>query len=366
MTNKESVIQQMKDVGRTISTAEAGDSALGPLSLLPGVWKNTEALHGFGFNMIALPFGGDPNGNGYRILMNQYDEELHFSVVDKGIPNRGFGFDSTNNQTFVSDQTIVALDYDQKITQITAEDFPKSGETTKFNGQAIHKEPGLWLYMTDQNTAGINIARLGSIPHGNSIMAVGRAPDEPIDGLPSSIVPNVNGIVVGGGTDPDEEDLEPPYFAPYKHFHENPFKGEVPIDGFKGFEPVDTTELLRLALSTVLPGEVKRTMPLQIDSSLDHAGVRTLSHTGIVNIPFIVRQADAISMNATFLIYEVEDKDTGRARYFMQYVQNVMLDFIGRPDGHPGRARWPHVSINTMERVSDAEPEAVKLRMLNE
>ena len=47
-------IQQMVDKGRSITAAEAGDEALGPLSLLPGVWKNTEELHGFGFNMSTF------------------------------------------------------------------------------------------------------------------------------------------------------------------------------------------------------------------------------------------------------------------------------------------------------------------------
>lgn len=363
MAISEKLIQQIVENGRSIVTADAGDETLGPLSMLPGVWKNTDALHGFGFNMIALPFADEENG--YRLLMNQYDEELHFSIVDKGVPNRGSGFDLATNKPVITDQTIVALDYDQKIVQIAAEDFPQSGEANKFDGQAIHKEPGLWLHMTDQNTTGINIARLGSIPHGNSVLAVGRAPEGPSPGLPPRIVPNVNGVVVGGGVNPDEEDLEPSYFAPYKHFHENPFRGRVPIKGFKGFEPVDTTELLRHALATALPGEVKNTMRLHVDSTLDHAGVNTLNHSGIVNIPFIVRQADAIAMNSTFLIYEVEDKDTEKMRYFMQYVQNVILDFIGRPDGHPGRARWPHISINTMERVSDADPESVKMKMLS-
>ena len=356
MSVSDKVIQEMVDNGRRIVTARTGDEALGPLSLLPGVWKNTKALHGYGFNMIALPFA--PGESGYRILMNQYDEELHFSVVDKGVPNRGSSFDPATGGFVPADQTIVALDYDQKIVQIAAEDFPVSGEADKFNGLAIHKEPGLWLHMTDQNTNGINIARLGTIPHGNSMLALGRAATDPFDGLPDGIVPNVNGVVVGGGTDPNEPDLEPVYFAPYKHFHENPFKGSVPIPGFDGFEPVDMTALLRHALATVLPGEVKRTARLHVDSTLDHAGIR--------NIPFVVRQADASAMNSTFLIYEVEDADTGQTRHFMQYVQNVILDFIGRPDGHPGQARWPHVSINTMERVSDADPEAVKSRMLSE
>lgn len=364
MTLSNELIQDMVKSGRSIVSAKAGDETLGPLSLLPGTWKNTDALHGFGFNMIALPFA--PGESGYRLLMNQYDEELHFSVVDKGVPNRGSRIDPNTGEPVIADQIIVALDYDQKIVQIAAEDFPESGEATKFSGQAIHKEPGLWLHMTNENTAGIDIARLGTIPHGDSILAVGRAPDEPFPGLPEGVVPNVNGVVVGGGENPNETDLEALYFAPYKHFHENPFKGSVDIPGFKGFEPVDMTDLLRHALANVLPGEIKRTMRLHVDSTTDHAGVRSSNHTGIINIPFVVRQAEASTMNATFLIYEVEDAETGEMRHFMQYVQNVILDFIGRPDGHPGRARWPHVSINTMERVSDAHPEAVKKMMLTE
>jgi hypothetical protein len=350
----QALVQEMVDRGRRIVVADAGDETLGPLRMLPGVWKNTAQLHGLGFNMIALPFA--PGENGYRLMMNQYDEELHFSIVDKGVPNRGFG----GNPLAITDQTIVALDYDQRIIQIAADDFPKSGETEKFNGKPIHKEPGLWLYMTDQNVEGINIARLGSIPHGDSVLAIGRAREEPFDGLPEGVIPRVNGVVVGGGTDPNAEDFTPPYFDPYGHFHRNPFMGSVIIPDFTGFEPVDTTLLLRHVLETVLKdvGEVKKTMVLQVDSTRDHAGIR--------NIPFIVRQANAAEMNSTFLIYEIEDKATGRTRHFMQYVQNVILDFIGRPDGHPGRARWPHISINTMERVTDHGEQDVKMRMLTE
>ncbi len=37
----------------------------------------------------------------------------------------------------------------------------------------------------------------------------------------------------------------------------------------------------------------------------------------------------------------------------MQYLQVVMLDFFPRRDGLPGRISWPHVSINTLTKVSD-------------
>ncbi len=48
---------------------------LGPLENLVGVW----IARGTGWNMIALPFHGAPPapaGFKFRLLMNQYDEEL--------------------------------------------------------------------------------------------------------------------------------------------------------------------------------------------------------------------------------------------------------------------------------------------------
>ena len=177
---------------------------------------------------------------------------------------------------------------------------------------------------------------------------------------------------MGGGENPDEIDLEPitdpdtgdvliDYFEPYRHYHENPYKGKVQISGFGGFDPVYITELLRHTLKNILMpiGKIKRIMRLRVDSTLDHAAVNRFIHSGIINIQFVVRQADATAMNSTFLIYEIEDKKTNQDRYFMQYAQNVILDLINHPDGHPGRARWPHVSINTMERVSDVIPETM-------
>ena len=394
MTLKKELIEEMVGAGRNASFANFDNPKLGPLRMLSGTWKNTEELKGFGFNMMALPLlpdadeGQEPAKNGYKLLMNQYNEELNFAVVDEGVPNRGSVADP---DTGSPDQTLVALNYFQKITQIDSDDFRATDLHQRFDGKPIHKEPGLWLFMTDHNTPDqfgrdINIARLGSIPHGNSFLAVGTVPnrktseeeeddfvlvENPTPSQLQRIIPAINGVVVGGGENPDEIDLDPittpdgqvviDYFAPYRHYHENPYKGTENIPGFDGFDPVHATDLLQHALQEVLLGigNIKRIMRLRVDSTLDHSGVNRFTHNGIVNIPFVVRQADATAMNSTFLMYEVEDAQTGKARYFMQYAQNVILDFIGRPDGHPGRARWPHVSINTMERVSDATPESV-------
>lgn len=185
MALQKQLVDEMVNIGRRSSLAHFDKPILGPLRMLPGGWRNTDALKGFGFNMMALPLfpdpdeGPDPTKNGFRVLMNQYNEELNFGVVDEGVPNRGSVRDPETNNP---DQTIVALNYFQKITQINSDDFRKTNLHQRFDGQAIHKEPGLWLFMTDHNQSDqigrdINIARLGSIPHGNSFLAVGSAPN---------------------------------------------------------------------------------------------------------------------------------------------------------------------------------------------
>jgi len=385
MALDKNLIEEMAAAGRKIYLAQPNDPKLGPLRWLPGTWKNTPELAGHGFNIISLPFGKSEQG--FRLLMNQYDEVLNFIVADVGVPNRGVEPPKGEKQT---DQTAVALSYSQIITQRSYEDsflvsargkpestLGKTDTSEKFNGHGIHHEPGLWIFMTDQNISQdtgdeLSVARMGSIPHGNSFIAVGSASTKRWDEFTprqkdQGLSPGINGVVVGGGSDPDQRALDPiinpatgliiiDYFAPYRFFHQHPFKGDGKINGFSGFEPVNTTLLLRHTFKNILKGigAIKQVITLQVDSTIDHSGINRVVNPSIGNTPFITRQADTTAMNCTFDIYEIEDAKTGALRYFLQYAQNVILDFINRPDGHPGRARWPHVSINTLERVESA------------
>jgi len=339
-------IEYMEQHGREVTMAKVGDVDLGPLKLLPGVWKNTDKFNGRGWNLIALPFADGPFN--YRLLMNQYNEELHFSIVDKGVPNRGIA-GSRGNAT-QTDQRVVTLDYDQKITQLISADSPA---TDGPHGEAvIHREPGLWLYMTNENTDGIDIARLGSVPHGDSLLALGTA--EQHDGPPK--IGDINGLPIGVSLALKEDgSFASPYLDPYQHFVTNPFKGVVTAPGFPGFNPVGTTDLLKGA---AVGGKVRRTTVLHVDSTLDHAGV--------TNIPFVVRQANAASMVSTFWICEMEEEDeNGDPKLVMQYSQSILLDFFSRRpgDGNPGLIQWPHVSINTLEKVSGAKGDNPKQEM---
>jgi len=322
MLNKNQ-IQKMKNQGRCIATAEPDDEDLGPLKLLPGTWKNLPNLPGRGWNMIALPFVTEPPpaGFNYRLLMNQYNEELKFTLVDKGVPNRGI---PRNGAATEPDQFVVTLDYQQSITQIAADDFPESGKAGN-PGLAIHHEPGLWLHMTNKTTNDLDIARLGTIPHGDSVLALGTS--EELDGAPQ--IPNVNGLPIGV-----PQNLDSGYLSPYKHFNDNPFQGV--------FEPVQPSKLLTDANDGI---DIVRTTKLEVDTAVESGGV--------VNIPFIVKQANAADMKSTFWIQELAEQDaSGKPKLRLQYLQVVLLDFFDRRDGLPGLIRWPHVSINTMEKVA--------------
>ena len=335
MTVDKSTLEEMKGGARSRTVAERGDELLGPLGLLPGVWQNEGGLEGRGWNAIALPFETRPDNRlDYRLLVNQYNETLVFNLVDKGVPNRGLNPDRTQ-----ADQSLIALDYKQVIDQIATDDFPPSTVrgSTEPGKNTIHAEPGLWLNMLDQTTDGYDIARLSTIPHGNSVLALGRATDS-IEGAPD--IPDVNGLPLK--VDPD---LNHPYLAPYKHFHDNPF--------LNLFDPVKPAELLREANQGV---DIVRTTVLDVDTQA--------ATGGIDNIPFVVRQADSSSMRSIFWIQELaETDDQGLPKLRLQYLQIVMLDFDPRTSGLPGRIVWPHISINTMHKVTEAPAERTKAMM---
>ncbi|WP_328304521.1 heme-binding protein [Actinomycetospora sp. NBC_00405] len=311
-------LERFRTHERVFALAEPGDADLGPLGDLPGKWKSNDR----GWNMIALPFAKSAtNPIGYRLLLNQYKEILNFSLVDKAVPNRGVDTPAAAVQT---DQRVVTLDYEQLIKQIAVADRPQSTVAGSIDPPApIHHEPGLFLNMANLTDGGPDVARLATIPHGNSALALGTS--STIAGGPT--IPRVNGLPLGVGQNVDTN----PYLEPYKFFRDNPFEGL--------FDPTSPHALLEQA-----------NVGLDITSTtvLDLSTETETETGGISNIPFIVKQADAVSMKSTFWIQQLAD---GSKR--MQYLQVVMLDFFPRFDGLPGLIGWPHVSINTLDKISD-------------
>ncbi len=320
---------------------------LGPLQKLPGLWKNVEEegslTDGRGWNLIALPFAQDGHPP-YRLLMNQYNEEIRFSFVDDMVPNRGIEFPPATK-----DQFLVTLDYQQTIRQSAAEDYagtPLAGD----KDLPIHHEPGLFLHMLNQRTDEIDVARLATVPHGNAATAIGKS--RTYDGPPQNIedASSFPEGAVPAGVDIDQAVDEATevshYLNPYHKFTVAPFKGI-----FSAKTPFDT---LRGALSLL---DVKKTTELRMTTDNKEAG--------IVNIPFIERQADANLMRSVFYIMELngEPGPDGKPPMALAYTQFIFLDFLNRRDGEDGLIRWPHISINVMQKV--AEPTKADPYMLN-
>jgi len=313
--------------GRTITTAASGDPILGPLALLPGTWANEPDLAGRGWNMIALPLKQPGNTltpdqpSEFRLLLNQFNETLTFSTVDKGVPNRG----AAQTTIFDADQHLAALQYIQHVAQIAATDSPSTSDTadTPKAAAAIHHEPGLFLHLLSQTDHGPDVARLATIPHGDSLTALGNGVT--FDGPPNfDHIGDFSPLPVGVSPDVDNN----PYLAPYKVFRDAPFKNL--------FNPVDPLALLKAAV----PNNVKSTTVITLDT--------TLSTGGISNIPFVVKQANATSMRAVFWIEELTTPPvSGVPQIVLQYAQRVILEFFPAPGG--GLIKWPHITINTMK-----------------
>jgi hypothetical protein len=238
-------LQAVVSSGRTITPATPGDLALGDLTQMPGTWANTDNLVGHGWNMIALPYkepGRVVNPNTpdqkseFRLLLNQFNETLAFSTVDKGVPNRGAAF----AQVFDRDQHLAALQYIQHIVQIAAVDSPQTADTadTPKGSAGIHHEPGLFLHLFSQTDGGPDIARLATIPHGTAVLALGSG--AVVNGPPIfDHIGDFSPLPLGVDADVDHN----PYLAPYKHFKDNPFKNL--------FNPTDPLALLKAAVHGV-------------------------------------------------------------------------------------------------------------------
>lgn len=154
---------------------------LGPLANLAGTWKGT------GFSQMWRPDNTDPasdNPSGIRrfLQLNQTAETLTFTTIPNAIPNRGVGDQP--------DITIYGLHYLQSINDGDPKKFPNHGE-------ALHIEPGLFLNVpasgnksdgtpvADGNVLPATVVRLGTIPHGVSVLMQGLAPSvTPVAGAP--------------------------------------------------------------------------------------------------------------------------------------------------------------------------------------
>nr|WP_067291452.1 heme-binding protein [Marinobacterium profundum] len=262
-----------------------------------------------GWNIIALPSrGSTPQSQGdFKLLVIPYAETL--DVRDAGAPAR--------NRGGSVDQFVAALEYQQRVFN-------------KDTAEALHVENGMFMNLSaivDNNNQmqpppGFNVARSGTIPHGDSIMLLSKPPfvEQGAPNIPdiSSLPPDIGQGAPLGYTDP--------YLLPNKDINVgNPnatLRQDLETQAAEGFEILETKTLV-------------------LDSS--HSG-------GISNIPFIVHHANATRMQAVFWLEKVRNTKTGQEFDQLQYTQIIDLVFhlkFGQTDPKE-LITWPHITINTM------------------
>jgi hypothetical protein len=162
---------------------------LGPLAFLVGSWR------GPGFNAIWRPDNPqsrpltNPADQTKRLLeLNLTNDSFDFQVIPGVVPNRGL-----NPQT---DLSLYGLHYLQRTSDAdpapSSKVLPPGYSTTA--GQALHIEPGLFMNVpaSQQPSSGdtpiVNkdaIVRMGSIPHGVTVLMQGPNPGmKPTPGPP--------------------------------------------------------------------------------------------------------------------------------------------------------------------------------------
>lgn len=294
---------------KVLSKEQSGDVDLGPLSGFLGTWASQPG-DGMGWNVIAVPGSavGVPD-EGFVLEVIPYHETWSFTpAIVAG--NRGPE----------GEQNVVGLIYEQKVFSDCSTAFCNARGFSK--GTEIHAETGMLLNMTNFDT-GLNIARLGTIPHGNSIMLLGRA-FESTGKFPFPDASSLPTLTTGGQAPLgyDETQYLNQQFSDFPQNSPNDFLAETVKDQTFG-----------------------RVTTLQLTSQAETGGV--------LNIPFIRNNVDVPKMTCEFWLEEILDAKGGTEGWQLQYSQTI--DIVFPPSTNPTGPKfiWPHIDINTMQKVSD-------------
>jgi hypothetical protein len=273
---------------------------LGPLAGLVGTWVGT------GFNAIWRPTHAQ--GQDRFLELNLTSETLEFDVIPGQIPNRGFLQD---------DLLMTGLRYLQQISDANLQ-------------AGLHIEPGVWLSVpaTTDPSVPASVARLGSIPHGTTIVVQGIT--KTASGPPAIPAINLNPFSIGN----------PAQASPF------PEQSLATASQSRTSGPglTNITQAMvdnpNSVLTSALQGQtVLSTTTLQVGS-----GDAPVPGGGTANTAFLQGGADgpnalAASVTATFWVETIQGTPNLNQ---LQYSQTVLLNFNG--------LSWPHVTVATLRR----------------
>ncbi len=324
------------------SEAEKAKDSLGLLYPLMGTWQGED---NDGWNIISIP-----SKTGFRFEVVPYSEVLKFnSEVLVGADNVG---PVLNGEP--TTQQLVGLMYEQIIksscVNITLDDTQgrkvPDGFTRKCKfkyGDVIHAETGFFLNINDFSS-GLNLTRLATIPHGNSVLQLGKVSITNTPITDSSFIDEVSASVAPTRLDGSKitvlgyaDTIETPQFPDIPGFHqENPnsaLHNGLTYQTEAGTKNKTILEMTTLELST------------------------EFAKAGILNIPFLQSNVDTTKMTTTFWIQKIKGdseslNDSDKKDYWqLQYTQTI--DLVFPVPTNPTPIIWPHVTVNTLRKVSD-------------
>lgn len=296
-------------MGIRVLKKEEGESIdLGVLEALRGTWIGKPNN---GWNVISVP-GLPPDG--FTLEVIPFEEKLTFTpVVAAG--NRGPVINGVQQE-----QQLTGLMYEQIVTSTCETDFCKQRGFK--SGEMIHGERGIFLNVKNFNDT-FDIVRLATIPHGNSVLALGQS---------FTSVPKDDSFIGTASTLPTK--LDGSHILGYGEDQFN--KTQVP--GFPNFSQIDPNSALR----SMLKGKNILNMTSLVLSTANANG-------GILNIPFIQQNVDTTKMTSIFWVQEIERKGLLPNLHQLQYTQTI--DLVFPATGTTEKIIWPHVTVNTLRRV---------------
>jgi len=312
------VLQPLPPIPGHASLIQA--NPLGPLAQLPGTWIGT------GFNTIWRPFNinttpPSPIPQDHFLELNLTDDQIEFTAIPGQIPNRGL---------LQPDINMVGMTYLQQISDANV-------------GAGLHIEPGIWATVpptTDPREAQ-TVIRMGSIPHGSTILVQGTGTTTA--GPPSIPANNINPFAIG----------QPPLAVPFPESTlATPTAFRSPPNQIAGITQKMVDNPNSVLIDVIAQQTIIETTTITVSSS----PAAPLTGGGVENSTFLQGgndgpNAQSALVTATFWIETLDDGDPLRGiprTLQLQYTQLVVLNFIG--------ISWPHVTVGTLIKQPAAKP----------
>ena len=328
---------------------------LGPLQHFIGEWSNKDAagtLNPQGWNLISIPGPKTSNpmvkgltDGGFIFETIPYYETLSFTPI---AVTANFGtFANAADDGSQEIQQIGALLYDQRVYSAglegLREDYPDKEELqayfTKKNfnkGDAIHAEVGMLLNLSNFNAdASLQIARMGNIPHGNTMLCLGTGQSGISKG------PQIQAQVSQETLTPITENPKQSLPLAYASNTIEPNGG--PTDRPFPFAAMDPRMPWTPLTQAIASADI---------TSHTHLSLSTTRGTGgLLSIPFVGNTSvTAPTMDTTQMDVDYWLSEDANGAQTLQYFQNIRIVFPFTGDVERRRVVWPHIGMNTLTK----------------